>query len=227
MPRTINPATYTVRREAFVDAAQRLIQTKGYEEMSVQDVLDALEASRGAFYHYFESKVDLLEAVVGRFADGAIAAIDPFVNDPSLGAARKLEQVFGGIATFKEQRKDLVIRIVEVWTSDANAIVREKVRRMTLTRIVPLLARIVAKGVAEGVFAPGPHEQTATVLVSLMLGFQERAVELFLARQDGTVSFEYVQQTVEAWTRAYERVLGAAEGSLTLTDERTLHLWFG
>ena len=63
MARTLNPTLHTVRRDAFLDVAQRLVQTKGYEAMSVQDVLDELEASKGAFYHYFDSKQALLEAV--------------------------------------------------------------------------------------------------------------------------------------------------------------------
>src|SRR5579872_4074269 len=55
IPRTVNPMLHTVRREAFVDVAQHLIQTRGYEAMSIQDVLDAVGASRGAFYYYFDS----------------------------------------------------------------------------------------------------------------------------------------------------------------------------
>src|SRR2546430_3217796 len=65
MARTLNVAVHTVRKEAFIDAAQRLMQAKGYEQMSVQDVLDELGASRGAFYHYFDSKQALLEADLG------------------------------------------------------------------------------------------------------------------------------------------------------------------
>ncbi len=216
-----------MKRDAFVDAAQRLILSRGYEEMSVQDVLDEVQASRGAFYHYFDSKEALLEAVVERLADGALATLGPVVGDPGLGASRKLELIFSGIANFKEQRKELVLRIVEVWSSNANAIVRERVRELTLERLVPMLAEVVEQGAAEGDFAPGSGGQSALVLVSLMLSFQQRAVELFLARQAGTVGFEEVRQVVDAWTRAYERVLGAAEGSLTLTDERTLRFWFG
>ena len=68
MARTLNATIYAVRRDAFVDVAQRLIQAKGYQQMSIQDVLDELDASRGAFYHYFDSKADLLEAVVERLA---------------------------------------------------------------------------------------------------------------------------------------------------------------
>ena len=70
----LNATVYAVRRDAFVDVAQRLIQAKGYQQMSIQDVLDELDASRGAFYHYFGSKADLLEAVVERLTEAAMAA---------------------------------------------------------------------------------------------------------------------------------------------------------
>ncbi len=49
MARTLDPAAHAVRREAFIETAQRLIQTRGYERMSIQDVLDDVGASRGAF----------------------------------------------------------------------------------------------------------------------------------------------------------------------------------
>ncbi len=66
MARTLDPAAHALRRDEFVDAAQRLIAAKGYEALSIQDLLDDLGASKGAFYHYFGSKSDLLGAVVDR-----------------------------------------------------------------------------------------------------------------------------------------------------------------
>src|SRR4030081_1718518 len=105
MPRTVNVEVHKVRRDAFLDAAQRLIQTKGYEQMSIQDVLDELETSRGALYHYFDSKQSLLDGVVDRFADAAMSAVAPVLADPHLPALRKLERVLGGIGSFKAEQK--------------------------------------------------------------------------------------------------------------------------
>jgi AcrR family transcriptional regulator len=227
MARTVNATLHSVRREAFLDVAQRLVETKGYEAMSVQDVLDELEVSKGAFYHYFDSKPALLEAIVERFADGGMAAIAPILNDPNLTALKKLERVFAGIAGWKAQRRELVVAITEVWNSDSNAIVREKLRRMTVRLLVPLLSTVVRQGIDEGVFRVVSPNETATVLVSLMQGFQEQAVNLFIARQADTVTFEVVERTVAGFTEAYERILGVPRGSLTLTDEPTLRLWFG
>src|SRR6202163_1051077 len=140
MPRTVDTTLYAVRRDAFLDVAQRLVQTKGYEAMSIQDVLDELDASKGAFYHYFDSKQALLEAVVERFADGALAALAPLIDDPDLPALRKVEVIFAGVARWKADQKELVLAIIEVWNSDGNAIVREKLRRMTVRIMVPLLS---------------------------------------------------------------------------------------
>jgi hypothetical protein len=120
-----------------------------------------------------------------------------------------------------------VFAIIEVWNSDGNAIVREKLRRLTVNRLVPLLTPVIGQGVDEGTFAADSPEQTAMVLVSLMLGFQQQATDLFVARQAGTVSFEAVRRSFAANTDAFERILGVAKGSLTLIDERNLHFWFG
>jgi AcrR family transcriptional regulator len=227
MARTVNSTLHTVRRDAFLDVAQRLIQTKGYEAMSIQDLLNELEASKGAFYHYFDSKQELLEAVVERFADGAMASLAPVLNDPDLPALAKLERVFAGIASLKAEQKELMLAIIEVWNSDGNAIVREKVRRLSARIMIPLFSAVVQQGVAEGTVHVDSADETAHVLVSLMLGFQQQATDLYVARHAGTIPFEFVLRSVTANTQACERILGIPKGSLTLTDEKTLRFWFG
>src|SRR4029450_4796060 len=115
----------------------------GYEQMSIQDVLDDLDTSRGAFYHYFDSKAALLEAVVERMVDGALHAIAPVVTDPDLAALDKLTHPIEGTGQRKAGRTDLVLGILPVWQADDNAIVREKLRRGVQARLAPMLAAIV------------------------------------------------------------------------------------
>lgn len=227
MARTVNPEVHAVRRDAFVEVAQRLIQTKGYEQMSLQDVLDELEASRGAFYHYFESKASLLQAVLDRMTDAAMATIAPVVADPALPALQKFKRVFADIANWKNQRKELMLAVLRVWLSDDNAVVREKFRKDIVTRMVPLLATIIQQGKDEGVFSVGSPDETARVLWSLMQGAQDLAAELFVARQANAIPFKVVEQTLAAYPAAFERILGVPAGSIRIADEATLSLWFG
>jgi AcrR family transcriptional regulator len=226
MARTINAPIHAIRRDAFVDAAQRFIQAKGYEQMTIQDVLDELDASRGAFYHYFDSKQALLEAVVVRMVDGALASAGPVLADPQLSAPEKLAGVFAGIATFKNQRRELLLGLIEVWLSDDNAIVREKFRREVTSRLTLMLAPVIAQGVAEGTFNAGRPEHAAQVFVALLLGTNEVGTRLFVANQAGDVSYDEVEQILSAFADGLERLLGARPGTLPLVDPAILREWF-
>ena len=57
-----------VRRAELIDCAQRLFLTRGYERTTINDVIAATGLSKGAFYHHFRAKEDLLEAIAARFA---------------------------------------------------------------------------------------------------------------------------------------------------------------
>jgi AcrR family transcriptional regulator len=225
--RTLNAEVHAVRRDAFVDVAQHLIQAQGYEDVSIAAILEGLDASRGAFYHYFESKADLLEAVVERMTDAATATLVPVIEDPGLGAIEKFEAFFAGIARYKAERTELVLGLVRVWLSDENAIVREKFRKGLQANVAPLLARIVRQGQAEGAFTTHDADETARVLVALMLGANQEATDLFIARQAGRITFDDVERTLGAYAEAFERVLGVRPGSLTIADSATLRQWYG
>ncbi|WP_280263387.1 TetR/AcrR family transcriptional regulator [Nocardia wallacei] len=225
MARTVR-AAQTVRREAFVEAATRLIRTKGYEQMSVQDVLDELGASKGSFYHYFDSKRALLVAVSDRMTEAAVAGLTPMLEDPSRTALQKLQAVFTGLADYTGTRRDLVLAVLETWRSDDNAIVREQVRRSGARRLRPVLSALVAQGVDEGAFAAVEPEETAIVMASMLYGFQETGTDLFFARRGGEISFDAVLRANAANLAALERLLGLPAGSLEGHDEATLRLWF-
>jgi len=226
MARTLDPEAHSQRRDAYTDAAQRLIQTRGYEQFSIQDVIDEIGTSKGAFYHYFGSKESLLEAVIDRMADAAFDLMVPIVNDPDLAAIDKLQLVFSTVAAWKGERKDFFVELLRVWMSAPNSVVREHFRREAAARMTPLLTTIIHQGMVEGAFTPTSSDGAAAVLVSMLLGANEVATRLFLARRDGSVTFDEVMVRLAAFTEAYERVLGLAAGSWVMLDDETLHLWF-
>lgn len=226
MARTSDPAARSTRADAFVDVAQRLIQTQGYEQMSIQDVLDATGASRGAFYHYFDSKEALLDAVIARITENALAAAAPVADDPAVGAVEKLHRVFLDIGQWKTERSDLMRAILETWLSDENAIVREKFRRRLVGQLGPLFARIVAQGQAEGVFNAGSPKALARVLVSLVTAVNDAATELFIERAAGTVTVDEVEAILLGYFTAFERILGAPPGSMAVADSAILRKWY-
>lgn len=47
-------------RIKILNAAWKLFEEKGYEETTVDEIIEATNTSKGTFYHYFKSKEDLL-----------------------------------------------------------------------------------------------------------------------------------------------------------------------
>ena len=227
MARTLDVEAHTIRRGAFVDAAQRLIATKGYEQLSIQDLLDETGASKGAFYHYFDSKESLLEAVIQRITDTALAAVEPITQDPARSAVEKLVGMFSGITGWKNARKDLMLALLEVWMSDDNIVVRERVRTSVSSRLGPILTRLVAEGQAEGTFEVEDPATTAELMVALITGSNELASRLFLARQRGQATMDDARKLVAGLQQALERILAAPRGSFAYVDEATMQIWFG
>jgi AcrR family transcriptional regulator len=225
--RTLNLAEHMVRKEAFVDAATRLMQTTGYERTSIQDVLDELGASRGAFYHYFDSKQALLEAVIDRMVEAGLGSVEPVVQDPNLPAAAKLVRVFSGIGQWKTDRRELITAFLEVWLSDEHAIVREKFRRKLVKRFVPILSKIVREGIDEGAFHVESPDDTAFVLMTLIQGMQDEALDLYVASQANAVTVDEVVSRFTSFAGAFERVLGVEAGSISLVDRSILQAWYG
>lgn len=226
MARTLDLEAHAIKRDAFLDAAQRLIMSKGYQGTSVQDVLHEVDTSKGAFYHYFDSKGSLLNGVVERMVDAALLSVQPVVDDPELPALDKLSAVFAGVASWKTARKELLLALIEVWLSDDNALVREKFRRLVVERLTPVMAAIIRQGQAERVFTVTAPDDAARVFVSFLLSLNQSTTEIFLARQAGVITLGDVRRALDAQVEAMERVLGAPGGSLTLVDESVIHAWF-
>ena len=56
-----------VTEERILDVAQRLFLEKGYENTTIQDIVDGLGGmTKGAVYHHFKSKEDIMGAVGDR-----------------------------------------------------------------------------------------------------------------------------------------------------------------
>ena len=225
MVRTLNPTVRAVRRDAILDVAERLMRTCGYEEMSVQDIQDELGVSRGAIYHYFGSKAEILDAVSERTTDTVIAVIEPIADDVGLTPLAKLQQVFAVAGQWKAERKELMVALAQAWYSDRNLLVRERLGHMVTARLTPLIAGILRDGKAEGVFHVGSPDHAAAILVAMLLDSGEALSRMVFAGLEGTASFEEIEIAISAYNEAFGRILGLSSGSFEIIDSPTLRFW--
>jgi TetR/AcrR family transcriptional regulator, transcriptional repressor for nem operon len=221
----------SVRRNEILDAAQQLIYTKGYEQMTIQDILDNLQISKGAFYHYFESKQALLEAMIERTQQAALDVLVPILDDPNLRSLEKLERYFDTVGRWKVAQKGYMLALLRTWYADDNAIVRQKQIISGIKWVTPILTGIIQQGISEGTMNTPFPDQAGEVVVSLVINLGDALGRVLFSLEpesDEALRSEYLQRIKDitaAYTDAIERVLGASRGSLVLIDAESLKNW--
>ena len=215
-----------VRRNEILNVAQQLFYSKGYEQTAVRDIINQVGIAKGTFYHYFNSKEELLDALVDHLLQQVTAVVRPMVNDPQVCALEKLQQLFAQTTALKLENRALIETLLRVWYKDENAIMREKMKAASLEYIAPLFTSIVQQGVAEGVFdTPYPNE-IGGVILQMGENMSEAIVKLMVEDERGTAVFEAMQQLVAVYEHAMIRLLGAPPRSITLIDMESYRQWF-
>ena len=102
MPRDGGPT-----RDRILSAAQTLVIENGYAATSVDQVIAASKSSKGAFFHHFESKRALADALVGRYVDSDVRHLED-----ALEAAREhtdpTERAIAFIRYFEDRAGELM-----------------------------------------------------------------------------------------------------------------------
>lgn len=79
----------------ILDVAFRLFIEKGYEHTSIQDIIDNLGGlSKGAIYHHFKSKEDILVAVTDRMTSESNHMLAAIRDRSGLSGKEKLQTIF-------------------------------------------------------------------------------------------------------------------------------------
>ena len=227
MARIVKEEAHAARRNEILDAALQLVYSKGYDKMTIQDILDQLNMSKGAFYHYFDSKVAVLEAVVERMASEQVKPMFlSLVEDPTLPALEKLHQYFYLSTNWKTSNKALLTQLMQVWYSDDNALTRQKMLAMTVENMGPFFTKIIKQGVQEGAFSTPYPEVASQVTINLLYDLAYTSGQMLLSEEirQGD-NLQQVETLYAAYGDVLERVLGAPVGSIQLMATEALKVW--
>lgn len=79
----------------ILDVSAKLFLEKGYDETSIQDIIDHLGGlSKGAIYHHFKSKESILVAIFDRMGEMTEHQMSAIRDEKSLTGLEKLKKMF-------------------------------------------------------------------------------------------------------------------------------------
>ena len=192
------------RRQEIVVAAYELFRERGFEHVSVNDIVKKVGLAQGTFYYHFKSKYDVLDAVVDFDMRKNLAALETIVADDRLDALEKIQVIIGYNLRMDDVEKDFV-RLVR---SEENAVVYLKYQAKMAELLVPRLVSVVEEGIRSGVFDVQYPRETVELLFDMQLGLQR-----YLAT---TADRDRVYRKLRAAEDIYVKVMGVKRGSIKL-----------
>ncbi len=89
--------------EQILNISTALFIENGYEKTTIQDIIDKLKMSKGAIYHHFKSKEEILDAVINRRSNYAREMLAQLVqNTKAENTKEKIKKILYQIATDTE-----------------------------------------------------------------------------------------------------------------------------
>lgn len=192
------------RKNEILDAAERLFREKGFDHTSTSDILSEVGIARGTLYYHFQSKEEIMDAVIERMLGQMLAEAKELVRHKEIPVLQRLTLAIRAMQ-INEDWGDALMKQIH---KPQNALMHQKIQERLLAGMNPLLTELIEEGVTEGIcHTDYPAEVVEMTFLYVNTAFDNLSVLGNEARQRKIAAFIY----------NLERLLQMEQGSLLET----------
>ena len=210
------------RKYQIIRTAEDLFYEKGYENTTVQDIIDAVKLSKGGFYHHYTSKEQLLDEICDKKAVAAylhaLEAVEKSANDP----VTKFNAIFDKNGLWKEDNKDFLGLLINVAFFKNNLIMRERLKQKSVEKMLPLMQSVVKEGVDKGIFYTIYPAEICHIVLNISNGLNDELAQYILTCGYRAPDMGEIIRILDVYRNVVEKLLDAPFGSITLYQANTL-----
>ncbi len=187
------------RKQDLLKIAYEMFSQIGYENTSVDMIIEKAGIAKGTYYYYFESKEQTLEEVIGMILDTETEkALE--LKKADMPAPQKLVAI---IACFKPDVSES--SMVDALNKPENLLMHERFNEKLMDRIVPIISDVTYQGIEEGLFAcEDVPERVRMVVILANKVFDEKG---------------YTDKDVKVFIDIVEKILCAKPGTMAFLKE--------
>ncbi len=187
------------RKQELLQIAYRMFISRGYENTSVDEIIEEADIAKGTYYYYFETKEQMLEEVIGMMIDQEMEAAGRILQ-AEIPVPQKIIGMISSLRPTQEERP-----IEGALMQPENIVMHEKIRKKIVEMAVPLLSKVVEEGIGQGIFAcDNIAERVRMLLVISSSTFDEGC---------------YTERDIEVFIDMTEKLLGAESGTMGFIRE--------
>ena len=188
------------RKRDIIDMSSELFMSIGYEETSVNTIVEKLGVAKGTFYHYFKSKEEILEAVLESYLNDYVESIKKSLENNTLNAYDKLIFVLRNILSNNQGPEHLTKHVED----NKNARLHQMLDQKFYEKFYPIIVEVLKQGIDEGVFKVEHPEEITEILLLGIRAYMHNHIPHFNNQQ-------YLVRKIQALEELFNKVLGINE----------------
>ncbi|MBA1334668.1 MAG: Transcriptional regulator, AcrR family [Firmicutes bacterium] len=205
-------------KQALLNAATELFYEQGYDNTSVNSIIEKVGVSKGAFYHYFKSKEDVLEAVANRHIESEIKITHEAAEDSRLNAVEKINRIINDVLVHKALNMEERQKLSGMFEHEGNIKFLRKIAENKIKMLRLPYRVIIEQGIREGSFTVSFPEEAAEQIIHMLITLNSVVTRLASGIEERPGNVEIIRRKIGAYREAIERILGAEEGSISFSE---------
>lgn len=206
------------RRRDIMLAAEKLFYENGYENTSVQDMLDAMDLSKGGFYHHFESKESVMVAICEEKTAEMYDSAIQMAHVESLSAIDRLNELFRKANLLSHSDENYINMMLNAMYAQESHMLHATMHRVTLNKLVPVVDELIGQGVLSGEIYNRYPDLIGEQLVTLWLNLLDIVLSATMRALDEPEQVIGVIDRINAFRNSMELILNAPYGTIKLCD---------
>ncbi len=186
------------RKKELLKIAYDMFLTQGYENTSVDEIIEKAQIAKGTYYYHFQSKEQMLEEVIDMMIDSETKMAEQVIG-MDIPVPQKIVMILTSMKPTEAEQP-----IKNALFQPENVLMHHKVRQKLINVLTPLLSEVIKEGVNEGIFECDNIPERVKMLLIISDGtfnegsFSEQDISVFidmteklLGAENGTMSFIY------------------------------------
>lgn len=189
-----------IRKKELIQTAYELFITKGYENTSVDEIIAKAGIAKGTYYYHFESKEQILEAVVDMMIDGCIENAKKVIES-NLNLEEKIVYTILALRVSPHEQS-----VEDTINTKDNIILHKKVNDRIIEEATKIISLIVKEAKEKGIF-------------KIDNNIEERVKMTLILSSEMFDHTEVTNASVEVFIDTIEKIYGAKKGSLAFISK--------
>jgi AcrR family transcriptional regulator len=186
------------RKKMLLKIGYDMFITRGYENTSVDEIIEKAQIAKGTYYYYFQSKEQMLEEVIDMMIKNEVKMAEQIIRT-DISVPQKIVGILTSMKPTEEEQP-----IKNTLFKEENVLMHHKVRKKLIDTLTPLLSEVIKEGVNEGIFKCDNIPERVKMLLIISDGtfnegtFTERDISVFidmteklLGAENQTMNFIY------------------------------------